>query len=69
MSPEKFDEEMRKTIPKHNLKCYQLDIDNTESIANTVEKLGSRSLKFERIVANAAKGFDMGKKMPSAEMA
>ena len=59
-SPEQFSSEWTKTLPNHNLKCYQLDIDNSSSIEKTVLEIKSKGINFDFIVANAGRGFDFG---------
>lgn len=67
--PDEFASQWNKLIPDHRLNCYQLDLASRASVAQTAASLVGRRIKFDFLIANAGRGFDIGTEIPSPELA
>jgi short-subunit dehydrogenase len=67
--PQQLKQEWEAELPKSKIQCYQIDLNDPNSLSKAAEALKQSHTTFDFLVANAAYGCDYGQAIPSVEIA
>jgi carbonyl reductase 1 len=67
--PSELAQQWQADVPHHSFTTYQIDLNNSQSIARSVQLIQESKVQFDFLVANAAVGYDEGDSIPSEELA
>lgn len=62
-------QQLQTQLALNHTNCYQLDINDSQTVKALAHTLASQGVKLDFIVANAAVGYDGGGSMPSPQIA